>query len=366
MELDVDFEIEQMIKINNFLHKIAYLIKIKYNLKDSSVCDNKMFHITINWFIYQLSMKTMHTKYLLNDMKKFDYKNFILDIYYYCKKIDDTTIIDDIEYIFNTNISTFIETEYHFIKEHLIKYISIPIDNIILSEISNFTYELKLKINKKYKYAKYQKNISPFVVKINDKLYNKLSNQITENIKDKNYLIFVLITRYKIYDIDLIGNSLAINSVYQNIPDNSLELFASPVNCHLKNYCSIFPDIEIYFGSIGNAFTYENDMFFWKKFKYIICNPPYCIQIMIKMSEMILKIIEYCIVINHNITFIINVPDWRYGESFFGEYEVYNILKKHIKKENVFDGSYKYFDYFNYKLVSLNTTNTLQFVVSTT
>lgn len=39
--------------------------------------------------------------------------------------------------------------------------------------------------------------------------------------------------------------------------ENQFELFASAINTYTNNYCSLFYDIEQYFGSQGNIFNYK-------------------------------------------------------------------------------------------------------------
>lgn len=65
--------------------------------------------------------------------------------------------------------------------------------------------------------------------------------------------------------------------------DASIEGFSSPLNSRIMlfkpegKFCSVFPDTDNIFGSIGNIFDMTPDMI---KDKTIIANPPYIIEIM--------------------------------------------------------------------------------------
>lgn len=359
--MDIDFEIEQMIVINNLIHRISYSIRKIFLLEKNNFVTKKIFHITFNWFMYHLGLKKTFSSHLLEGLGCFDYTQFIIDIYNYCQGYNSKKYsISEITYKFQLNIPLFIVSEFQKTANYLTNYKSVT-GSIEFKELDGYC-SIIYNVKKKYTCRKYQNIFTPNTVQIKKQLYSKLKARILSGKEDINHIIFVTLTRYKIYDIDLIGNSLSIDEIYFNsiLKDKlTLEMFASPINCHLTNFCSIFPDIEHYYGSVGTSFTYETDMNFWLKQKIVVCNPPYCTQIMTRMAEMIKNIVTHCIDKQHNINFVIIVPDWRNGSKYYDEYEVYTLLKPYIKKEIVKKGNFLYFDYFDYKNVSLGTTDTL-------
>jgi len=361
---NIDYEIVQYIKINELLHKISYYIRCQYKLYNNMSTIKKMYHITLNWFMYQLGLRQNNSSRLLNGLTKFNYDHLIIDIFNFCSKHKYNYSLENIKIIFNF-VDLFIKSEFQLAKRYLDIYKSAD-QNIVEKSLikDNYLY-LTYITDKHYYYKKYQNIYLPATVKIHIDLYNKLQLRLGEN-PNTNQIIFITMTRYKLYETDKIGDSLSVDDIYNVIDWNgALELFASPINCHLQSFCSIFPDIEHHYGSIGTAFTYEKEMEFWLKYKTVVCNPPYCSHIMTRMSEMLLRILEYAMKVGHTITFIISVPDWRNGESFYQEYTTYTLLKPYIRLEIVKSGQYNYFDYFNYKPIFLNTTKTLFLIVST-
>jgi hypothetical protein len=95
-------------------------------------------------------------------------------------------------------------------------------------------------------------------------------------------------------------------NVYEYFVNNfevSIEGFASPLNHKLDKYCSLFPDTDANYGSIGN--------FFRLKFENInlLVNPPFVDYVIENMAN---KIIRNCDMINspNFVSFIIFVPGW--------------------------------------------------------
>ena len=59
----------------------------------------------------------------------------------------------------------------------------------------------------------------------------------------------------------------------------SIECFASPLNCNLPLYCSLFPDTDAVFGSLGSFFDFQ------PKEGSFQANPPFIAEIMSKMVQ---------------------------------------------------------------------------------
>jgi hypothetical protein len=124
------------------------------------------------------------------------------------------------------------------------------------------------------------------------------------------------------------------------------------MNSFSDNYCSIFYDIEKYFGSKGNFFDIElKTGIYW-------CNPPYIDSLMTKTAYKIIQNMD----ITNNIAFILTIPVWDEltkslkiteitrnldRENNFSDYPIYNLLKPYIKDELIIP---KFrIPYFNYR-----------------
>jgi hypothetical protein len=107
--------------------------------------------------------------------------------------------------------------------------------------------------------------------------------------------------------------------------DADIEGFASPINSQLMlidddtQYCSLFPDTDAVFGSLGDIFTVDSSQF---ENHTIIMNPPYVEEIMDNTSDLIQEWIA-----EHPMRIIFNVVDWTdaryYKDSMSSKYLTY-------------------------------------------
>jgi hypothetical protein len=83
--------------------------------------------------------------------------------------------------------------------------------------------------------------------------------------------------------------------------DVKQEMFASPLNCYFKTYCSAFFDTDSYFGSCGSFFTYEPIEGSFQ------CNPPFTEEVIERMADRI----EYLLSNSElPLSFIVFIPEW--------------------------------------------------------
>jgi len=143
---------------------------------------------------------------------------------------------------------------------------------------------------------------------------------MSNNFEDlDNYLdqfIFCLVFRYSYMDS---GNQqLAINQSIKDIYKKcgvNFELFGSAINTVSTNYCSLFYDIEKYFGSNGNFFDIKLESgVYW-------CNPPYDDTI---MKNTVTRLVEF-LESDKEVAFIVTIPIW-------------DILTQNKMKDNNIDG----------------------------
>lgn len=84
------------------------------------------------------------------------------------------------------------------------------------------------------------------------------SNQIGEHQNTFSTEYFCLNCEAK-FMIFLSSGSLPV-TVFETIQRNfgvTFECFANPLNCYFRQFCSVFPDIDGYFGSRGNFLDYK-------------------------------------------------------------------------------------------------------------
>jgi hypothetical protein len=138
--------------------------------------------------------------------------------------------------------------------------------------------------------------------------YNEMKNRYNNINDDDNHnyldtLIWIILFRYQLLSSN--NNQLAvIPSIYHNMINDfnlSVECFASAINTSLDYFCSIYYDVEKYFGSIGNFFNIEPIRGVYS------FNPPYQYDV---ISNGIIKIINHMEKSSEKLAFIITIPIW--------------------------------------------------------
>jgi len=304
------------------------------------------------------------------------------------------TLLDFCKYNKNTNINYNIIIDKLLIK--IVDYIEIQLKILNKYKLSPFYLNSKdnFKITKKtINQRRDTINISFYKFKINiyfgirDKrlinildnillptdVYEKLKNNYNGDSKYMDIIIWIIIFRYQ-----LLGSNNHQLGVLPNIIDNMIkdyglkfECFASSINSSLKNFCSIYYDLEKYFGSCGNFFNIE-----LKEGTYSF-NPPYQKDIINNGIIKLFKLLDNASHINNELTFIMTIPVWdKEGQEILNQkniidYGDFEIIKD-IKKSKYFIGlriiskeDFTYLDY-NFKLYKNKTIqNTYIIILST-
>jgi hypothetical protein len=166
--------------------------------------------------------------------------------------------------------------------------------------------DTKKKINIKVENNKIiykQKYYVEYTNKIIDKL-NKFYDNKYNN--DKYALFFCVLYRYKILDG---GNQqLAMDFNFkEDLKKNfnlNIELFGSCINRYFDSYCSLFYDVEKYFGSLGNFYDVKpiRGLYF--------ANPPFDEKLMSDMATKLIKYLADSEKDKEPLGFIITVPVW--------------------------------------------------------
>lgn len=206
-------------------------------------------------------------------------------------------------------------------------------------------------------------------IELNSELYNKIIKkyipQDSISLISSNTLIYCLVKRYKI--LKSFNQQLAVEEKIlidvKNKHKINFELFGSAINTVLDNYCSLFYDIEKYFGSLGSAFdtTIIKGGF--------TINPPFDENI---MTDIIDKFLNEMKNSKERIYAYVWIPVWdKHGQEIlykrnnitfrnkdYGTYKPIELLDKSkniVSKDILSINNIKFFNYTTFKFV--NATN---------
>lgn len=178
-------------------------------------------------------------------------------------------------------------------------------------------------------------------IPIRTNVYNKVKGRYdmhrSNNNTDLNLdqLIWSALFRYKYLGI-LDGNQGAVSEEdlqrLNKKHNTNVELFGSVINTSLKYYCSMFYDLERWFGSVGNFFNTTLISGFYEM------NPPFIVWIMEAAFAHIRKCLDAT---KQSLSIFITIPVW----------DIHDRLKL-----NPFCNTTKSTDYENPKLDSLKRT----------
>lgn len=135
-------------------------------------------------------------------------------------------------------------------------------------------------------------------------LLNATYLRMKERFVGKGFDVIVacLLIRYKALDTG--GHQWAMpGSVKDMVPIN-FEMFASAFNAHYGHFCSMFPDLERFFGSVGpfQRVTFNRGFY--------MANPPYEVGVLRQMIDKIISSVEVAQKNGSTLAFIFGVPDW--------------------------------------------------------
>lgn len=235
-------------------------------------------------------------------------KKILLD---YCKH---DISIDNIEEKVNTILQSFVE----YIKEQmdtLKKYKVSPFYlnskndyQIVKSKITQsrndeviLFYKFKIVVHFGIKDKRLLNILNNILLPVD--VYNKMKNNYTGDNKIFDIVIWIIIFRYQLLGSNNHQLGILPNIINKMKEDYNLnfECFASSINSTLKNYCSIYYDLEKYFGSKGNFFNIELEMGTYS------FNPPYQKEI---IDNGINRILNFLDKTTKPLTFIMTIPVW--------------------------------------------------------
>jgi hypothetical protein len=188
---------------------------------------------------------------------------------------------------------------------------------------------------------------------------------------DMDEIVFIILFRYQLLSSN--NNQLAIlPNVIDNMKkdyDLSCELFASGINSSTDIYCSLYYDVEHYFGSIGSFF---NCKIISGVYTF---NPPYQVDI---IERGINKLLYFLNETNKDLTFFITIPIWdNYGKSImnnktdidYGDFKIIDVIKKskYMKKiKMISKENFTYMDHNYHLFKNITIQHTYIIVLSNT
>jgi hypothetical protein len=309
---------------------ITYLGKKIFSVKKSYV--RTITNLLASWIFYLYITYDFEMDYFFptNYTDTISLENTLRDLCKYDKTITDIDIkINNIlnnlkqNYKYQLELLNTYKKSALFINNKTNYYINkkiIKLENIIF-----YKFNIKTLFTiKDYKLCKIINNIL-----IPETIYNKFKSNYTGPINKMDEYIWIIIYRYQLLGSN--NHQLAVlPSIMLNMKNDlnlNFECFASSINRTFNNYCSIYYDVEQYFGSYGNFFNIipiEGTFGF---------NPPYQKDI---IDIGIHKIIDHLDNSKKTLTFIITIPIWdNNGKNYMKE--IYN---NNLEKQNIDYGDF--------------------------
>ena len=173
------------------------------------------------------------------------------------------------------------------------------------------------------------------------KVYERMKERYTGPLNKLDEYIWIILFRYQLLGSN--NNQLGVLPKILNKMNEELDLdfecFASAINSTSSYYCSIYYDVEKFFGSKGSFFNMIP-----LKGTYSF-NPPYQTDVITNGINKLLKHLEYADNRNYILNFIITIPIWdiegkcimtelseedgtKDNNIDYGEFEIMNIIKK--------------------------------------
>ena len=362
--INIDLELIRYKCFLKIQKSLQYLITKYFDSKLFS--KKKNYNITINNIFSSL----IFSQYIYKNPDIFIPKLHNIDIFkktikHYIK--NNINMISKLKDFMNEFIKIYKDNYYYFLKKtkNIYTYnynITTTIVNVNNIKYVNFKNNIII-------YNKYLKSIINNIFISYDKyiyLKNKY-NTINKTNNDFDKYLFILLIRYKILFSN--NNQLAIlpNIIKLLKKDFNLnfETFGSFNNVSSDNFCSLYYDIERYFGSIGNFFNTT----FYKGF--YLFNPPFQEDIIIKGIN---NIFDYLDKSKEKLGFFISIPIWdkkgKQKYNIIDDYNDFSIIdkikkSKYLKLELDFNkNEFSYLDHFLNKKKNVTIQNTYIFILA--
>jgi len=201
-------------------------------------------------------------------------------------------------------------------------------------------------------------------------VYTKLQNNYSGNPKNMDIIIWIIIFRYQLLGSN--NHQLGIlPNIIQNMKNDynlQFECFSSAINSTLSKYCSIYYDMEQYFGSQGNFF---NMKLIEGTYSF---NPPYQKDIITYGIRKLFYLLNNAKENSKILTFIMTIPVWdKKGQEIlnqvnkidYGEFEIIDEIKESeffIDLRLIYKDDFTYLDH-NFKLYKNKTIQNTYIII---
>ena len=283
------------------------------------------FNSTLDPFLPNNYYETDSLKYILYDLVKYD-----ITIKNYNQLIE--VLLNFLKDLFKEQLSqmSIYKSSYYYIK-NINKYKLIKKEIIQKRDENDVSfYKFEIKVNFEIKDKKLNNILNNLLIPLNE--YSKLKNNYNGDIDKMDEYIFIILFRYQLLGSN--NHQLGVKNIIMNNLNIdyklNFECFASSINSTFKNYCSIYYDVEKYFGSLGN---YYNLNLISGTFGI---NPPY-------QKDIIEKSINKCLLElltaqqnDKELTFIITIPIWDNE----GKQQMKNDFNNELPQQNIDYGDF--------------------------
>jgi hypothetical protein len=387
-------------KINKSKEVLSPILEI-YRGKMYLIIVNNFIHNCINIFDKEIfsfkksfnrTLTNLLSSWLFDLYSKYDFKNDV----FFPSNFKNTEVIKNVlkDYTNNKFESNETETKIKIITDKLIVNYELCLNNLnsykksnyFFNNYKNFIISKKLMNDKSYPYYKFSIKLN-FTIK-DIKLENILNNIIIPEdvyirckkkycglLKYFDTNIWIIIFRYQLLGSN--NHQLAVlPSILEKMNKDfnlDFECFASSINSISNNYCSIYYDIERFFGSKGSFFNFTPISGTYS------FNPPYQSELITNGIYKLFKYLDYSYANKKILNFIITIPIWdiegkkqmednNNSKINYGEFEIINSIKKNRHFKGLRMVSKNYFTYLdhNFKLYKdVTIQNTYVIVLST-
>lgn len=201
--------------------------------------------------------------------------------------------------------------------------------------------------NRQFLYSLETNNGEWILLPITKQQHHRLKTRYLNKEEFDQHLAIMLL-RYKF--LGGLNNHLSVPPVIYSHLKVDLELYGTPFNVMVPDYCSPFPeDLEEHFGSRGSVINYR-----LKDNQVYAANPPYDVQVIQQLAE---KLAEELTELNNTTVYLI-IPLWK---DDFPAHDL--LLKNSYLKDNceLNRDEYPFYHYFKERLIPAVNTYLLVF-----
>lgn len=313
-ETSVLLEIYRGVLYNELLNK--FIQSCLHNFKQNVFSNKKKYYRTL----VNLLSSWIFTQYSYYDFSKdpffpntFNHNDLLKETLYNYTTLHNIQNVD--EKI--NNVITNITNTYNNILEKLENYkcgifYNKNKNNIIVTKklitqkrdnlnIYFYKFNIKYDVNIYINNVRLLNIINNIILPVNE--YNNMKDRYTGDINMLDTYIWIILYRYQLLGSN--NNQLAVlpdvlDKMNKDLNFN-FECFASAINTSTKNFCSLYYDIEKYFGSVGSFFNINMNKGIFS------FNPPYQTDIIERGIEKIFNLLDNT---DNDLEFIITIPIW--------------------------------------------------------